>query len=95
MNYLNIEAGGHVASRSRPKLSVIDNITPHIFRHTYATILYNAGVDVKSAQRFMGHADINVTFKIYTHLSAQKEQEAIDSLNKHLNSKTNEKNLMQ
>jgi integrase len=84
MHYLNIQAGGCVASRSRPKLTVIDHITPHMFRHTYATILYDAGVDIKSAQRFLGHADINVTLKIYTHLSAQKEQDAITALNKHL-----------
>lgn len=84
LRYLNISAGGHDASRSRPKLSVIDNITPHMFRHTYSTILYNAGVDLKSAQKFLGHADINVTLKIYTHLSEQKENEAIATLNKHL-----------
>ncbi len=92
LHYLNIKAGGRDASRTRPKLSVIDNLTPHMFRHTYATILYNAGVDVKSAQRFLGHADINVTLKIYTHLSAQKEQEAIDSLNRHLSSNETRKN---
>jgi integrase len=84
MHFLNISAGGKDASRSRPKLIVIDNITPHMFRHTYATILYNADVDLKSAQRFLGHSDINVTLKTYTHLSEQKEQEAIASLNKHL-----------
>ncbi len=95
LNYLNTKAGGRVASRSRPKLTLIDNITPHMFRHTYATILYNAGVDIKSAQRFLGHSDINVTLKIYTHLSTKKEQEAIDSLNKHLNDNAYEKNLMQ
>jgi integrase len=92
IHYLNIQAGGRVASRSRAKLSVIDNITPHMFRHTYATILYNAGVDVKSAQRFLGHADISMTLKIYTHLSQQKEQEAIDSLNKHLSQNESGKN---
>lgn len=84
IHHLNIQAGGRVASRSRPKLTVISNITPRMFRHTYATILYNSGVDVKSAQRFLGHADVNVTLKIYTHLSAQKKQEAIAALNKHL-----------
>jgi integrase len=84
MHYLNIKAGGRDASRSHPKVMAIDNLTPHMFRHTYATILYNAGVDVKSAQRFLGHADINVTLKIYTHLSAQKETEAIAALNRHL-----------
>ena len=91
-HYLNIQAGGRDASRTRPKLTVIDNLTPHMFRHTYATILYNAGVDVKSAQRFMGHADIKVTLKIYTHLSAQKEQEAVAALNRHLSSKESGKN---
>lgn len=92
LHYLNIQAGGKVASRSRAKLRVIDNITPHMFRHTYATILYNAGVDVKSAQRFLGHADINMTLKIYTHLSQQKEQEAIAALNSHLSQNESGKN---
>ncbi len=84
MHYLNLQAGGRDASRSRPKLTVVDNLTPHMFR--------NAGVDVKSAQRFLGHADINVTLKIYTHLSAQKEQEAIAALNRHLGSNESGKN---
>ena len=83
-HFLNISAGGRVASRSRPKIQVIDNITPHMLRHTYATMLYDAGVDVKSAQKFLGHADISTTLKIYTHLSEQKEQQAISALNAHL-----------
>ena len=92
MHYLNIQAGGRDASRSHPKVVAVDNLTPHMFRHTYATILYNAGVDVKSAQRFLGHADINVTLKIYTHLTAQKEQDAIASLNRHLSQNESGKN---
>ena len=92
LHYLNLQAGGKIASRSRAKLTVIDNLTPHMFRHTYATMLYNAGVDIKSAQRFLGHSDINVTLKIYTHLSEQKEQEAIAALNRHLSEKETGKN---
>ena len=88
LHYLNICAGGQDASRSRLKLIVIDSITPHMFRHTYTTILYDAGVDVKSAQRFLGHSDINVTLKIYTHLSDQKEHEAVSALNKYLGKNT-------
>lgn len=83
-NYLNLQAGGRNASRSNPKLQVIDNITPHMLRHTYATMLYDAGVDVKSAQKFLGHADIQTTLKIYTHLSDEKEQRSIDAFNAHL-----------
>lgn len=35
-------------------------------------MLYNAGVDVKSAQVLLVHSDISVTLKIYTHLSQMK-----------------------
>jgi integrase len=95
MRFLNIKAGGRDASRSHPKVVSVDNLTSHMFRYTYATILHTAGVDVKSAQRFLGHAGINVTFRIYTHLSVQKEQEAIASLNRHLSSNKSGKILMQ
>jgi site-specific recombinase XerD len=40
-------------------------------------MLFDAGVDVKSAQRFLGHEDIEVTLSIYTHLTKYKEDQAI------------------
>jgi len=43
-------------------------ITPHQLRHGYATILYEAEVDAKAAQEFLGHADIHTTMQIYTDL---------------------------
>ncbi len=52
---------------------------------TYASTLYNAGVDVKSAQRFLGHASLEVTLGIYTHLSKFKEEESIGALDAYLN----------
>ncbi len=83
-HYLNISAGGRSASRTREKVQAIDNITAHMLRHTYASMLYEAGVDIKSAQRFLGHADIEMTLAVYTHLTKFKEDEAISSLNAHL-----------
>lgn len=48
---------------------VVDfKVTPHMLRHTYATILYNAGVDLKTAQGLLGHSDIRMTANIYTHI---------------------------
>lgn len=47
--------------------------TPHDLRHTFFTILYDAGVDVKTAQRWGGHATAAVTMEIYTHLSNERE----------------------
>lgn len=84
LHFLNIKAGGRDASRSNPKVQAIEEFTAHQLRHTYATMLYDAGVDIKSAQKFLGHSNIQVTLKIYTHLSEGKEQAAVDALNEFL-----------
>lgn len=55
-------------------------ITPHWLRHTYATICYDAGVDVKSAAAFLGHKDEQITMEIYTHLSKTREQKSAEKL---------------
>ncbi|MBQ7859213.1 MAG: tyrosine-type recombinase/integrase [Faecalibacterium sp.] len=46
-------------------------LTPHMLRHTYATTLYKAGVDVRTAQKLMGHSSIKMTADIYTHLEQE------------------------
>ena len=40
---------------------------PHQLRHTYATKLFESGLDIKQVQYVMGHADPNITLKTYTH----------------------------
>lgn len=61
------------------------DITPHQLRHAYASILYDANIDVKTAQTLMGHADIQTTLNIYTHLTQSRKESAADKLNKYLN----------
>lgn len=57
-------------------------LTPHQFRHAYASyILYDAGVDVKVAQELLGHASIEMTRNIYTHISQTKLKETTQKLN--------------
>lgn len=46
----------------------------HDLRHTFATMLYDAGVDVKAAQYYLGHSDLKMTLALYTHLSAEREK---------------------
>lgn len=48
------------------------HITPHQFRHTYATTLYYAGIDLKTAQYIMGHAKPDMMLEVYTHLKEQQ-----------------------
>lgn len=61
MRKLNLAAGGGSIDR-------IQGLTAHIFRHNYASLLYKQKVDVKNAQRLLGHSTIAVTMDIYTHL---------------------------
>lgn len=53
-------------------LDPMQGITPHFFRHNFASMLYMAGVDVLSASKLLGHADIQTTLRIYTHLDKNK-----------------------
>ncbi len=85
MHYLNIKAGGRDRSRSNPKIVAMEPFTAHQLRHTYATILYDVGVDLKNAQRLLGHASLEMTLKIYTHLSQRKKADSIAKLNDFLN----------
>ncbi len=48
------------------------SIDRHSIRHQYATTLFEAGIDAKTAQDLLGHAQISTTMDIYTHISEQK-----------------------
>lgn len=50
----------------------LPHITPHILRHTFATRLAEAGVDIKVAQALLGHSDVKTTIKIYNHADSER-----------------------
>ena len=56
----------------------------HQLRHTYASVLYSAGVDVLTACKILGHSDVKTTMSIYTHLEEKTRSISIAKLNKHL-----------
>lgn len=60
-------------------LGAIDlHITPHMFRHTFATSLLEADVDIRYIQEMLGHSSINIT-EIYTHVALSKQRDILTS----------------
>lgn len=57
-----------------------NTLTPHVLRHGYATTLFEADVDVHTARALLGHAHVETTIAIYTHLRQRKKQASIDKL---------------
>lgn len=62
----------------------LDDITAHMLRHTYATMLFNSNVDVKTAAKLLGHSDIETTLKIYTHLEQEREEISIKNFEQYI-----------
>ncbi len=56
------------------------HITPHMFRHTFATSLLEADVDIRYIQEMLGHSSIHTT-EIYTHVAMAKQREIL--VNRH------------
>lgn len=52
------------------------HITPHMFRHTFATSLLEADVDIRYIQEMLGHSSINIT-EIYTHVAVSKQRDIL------------------
>lgn len=67
------------------KQSKLSRITIHGFRHTNASLLFEAGVSMKDVQTRLGHKSVKTTMDIYTHVSKQHQNKAVEKLDNYMN----------
>ena len=87
---MNIEYGTFIEKTSKfaPNKTTmsIEPFSYHCLRHTFCTMMYEAGIDVLVAQEQMGHSDPKTTLAIYTHLQKEHKVNNISQLNTYLKS---------
>ena len=55
----------------------LPKITPHVCRHTFCTNMAKSGMNPKSLQYLMGHADADTTFNVYTHMDYEAARDEV------------------
>jgi integrase/recombinase XerD len=65
-----------IIKKYQKRACIPENATPHMFRHTIATLLLENGVDIRNIQTLLGHSSLAVT-EIYTHVSLSAQREVL------------------
>lgn len=88
--FLSNEGGITPPSKSRKWLLPVQNktdlkkISTHGFRHTHASLLFEAGASIKDVQVRLGHSDIQTTMNIYTHVTKQAKEKLAKKFNDYI-----------
>jgi len=76
---LHVRSIQRVFQRALQKSGIEKEATVHTLRHSYATHLLEAGVNLRVIQEYLGHASLQTT-TIYTHLTPKTDEQAIKSI---------------
>ncbi|WP_420855429.1 tyrosine-type recombinase/integrase [Virgibacillus indicus] len=56
------------------------SLTPHSFRHTHISMMTEAGIDLPTIMKRVGHEDPDTTLKVYTHVTEKMKIKSFDNL---------------
>ncbi|WP_367567936.1 tyrosine-type recombinase/integrase [Lacrimispora sp.] len=79
-NRLSEQSVRFMINRYADMSGLTEHITPHMFRHTFATLLLEEDVDIRYIQQILGHSSI-MTTQIYTHVTAYKQRNILMTKN--------------
>ena len=83
---MNIAMGARLyRNQLIPPLPLATDLSAYCLRHTFCTNLQKKGVDIRTAQYLMGHADIKMTANIYTHVDFEIISDAADKMSRKAN----------
>lgn len=68
------------AEKNKTEFEPIPHFYPHALRHTFATRCFEAGIDAKVVQGYLGHYSIAITLDLYTHVTNDKAKTEMDKL---------------
>jgi len=73
---LRTEHVRHIITKYVVAAGIAKRVTPHTFRHTFASLLLEEGIDIKYIQEFLGHSSLKTT-QIYLHTSSGRKREIL------------------
>ena len=77
---LSAETEGYLSLGLMCKAVGIRQVGVHALRHTYATRLFEKGVDIKIISELLGHSSTEITYRIYVHVIESLKASAVEGL---------------
>lgn len=73
-----------LVARLAERAGITQRVTPHTLRHTAATLLLRSGASLKHVQELLGHASVQTTARVYSHITGSDVRDAVERLHERL-----------